>query len=138
MRATLLAASLVILSAVPAAAQELDCSEPFGGAVRLACAGEFLAEADAELNRAYSAARDQARRFDAVRKTNSGKPLADLLLAGQRRWLGFRDASCLAEGEALTGNAREAIASETDCKTRLTRDHTEALRTFASRVRGVL
>lgn len=132
-RGALLLMALVSLAGA-ASAQEVDCSQPFGATASL-CAERDLARADAELNAAYRAARDAARRFDAEFPDLPGTPMAAQLLNAQRRWIAFRDAACNAEAKPRSAGGAGYGATLGQCAARLTRRRTEDLRALAEGLR---
>lgn len=120
MRAVLLPLTLAL--AAPAAAQELDCSDPGGLSQQEmnACAWADYEAADAELNRVWTEAISAARRLGA----------GDELLEAQRAWLPFRDAACAAEAAVFEGGTLAPFLRAT-CLTRLTERRTKDLSQFA-------
>ncbi|CUH88897.1 hypothetical protein PH5382_02841 [Phaeobacter sp. CECT 5382] len=92
------------------------------------CAGQDFDLADAELNRAYKAARQSMHDLDRD-LPDTLRGAEDALLQAQRAWIPFRDAACIAEGFQFRGGSFEPLMV-TICKAELTRQRRDQLRSM--------
>ncbi len=106
------------LTALPAAAQDVDCATAEVQMELTYCAEQDWLAADADLNAAYGVARDLMQGIDADLET-SQRGAADYLRDGQRAWVTFRDATCAAEGYTVHGGSAEPMVIY-GCRARLT------------------
>lgn len=113
------------LTALPAAAQDVDCATAEVQMELTYCAEQDWLAADAELNAAYGVARDLMQGIDADLET-SQRGAADYLRDGQRAWVTFRDATCAAEGYTVHGGSAEPMVIY-GCRARLTEQRTADL-----------
>jgi uncharacterized protein YecT (DUF1311 family) len=100
------AAALALLVAGPAAAQQVDCANPMVQVEMNYCAEQAWMRADAELNDAWSMARDYAKGLDGDLPA-AERGIFQALLDGQRAWIVYRDKTCEAEGGPMRGGAAE-------------------------------
>ncbi|MEM0899195.1 MAG: lysozyme inhibitor LprI family protein [Pseudomonadota bacterium] len=111
--------AILSLGTTAAAAEEPNCSNPSTQPEMTACASLLYEEADAELNRVYKLAIENAKRMDADFQAGP-IPLADLVRDAQRAWIPFRDRACEVEaGLAQGGTASSQFYLE--CLDKLTR-----------------
>lgn len=113
------------LTALPAAAQDVDCATAEVQMELTYCAEQDWLAADADLNAAYGVARDLMQGIDADLET-SQRGAADYLRDGQRAWVTFRDATCAAEGYTVHGGSAEPMVIY-GCRARLTEQRTADL-----------
>lgn len=119
-------AVLLALTALPAAAQEADCTDPMTQSDMNQCAHADWQAQDAELNRAYKAALALLQDWDAgLPEAERGG--AEALREAQRAWITFRDRACEAEGYAMKGGSAEPLLVY-GCMARLTEDRAGQLR----------
>ncbi len=123
--ASLLCLLTLTLSAVPAAAQEVDCANAQAQVEMTYCAEQDWIRADAELNDAYKAA------MAVMKSVDDGLEPADRGAVGnlrdaQRAWITFRDAACAAEGYQMNGGTAEPMVIY-GCRARLTAERTTNL-----------
>lgn len=122
--------SLLALAPVPAAlAGSVDCSAAMAQQDINQCLAEDWQAADAELNRAYKAARARAAEIDSLLELDQ-RGAADSLKAAQRAWIVFRDAACATEGFVMRGGSAEPMLVY-GCLAGLTRSRTADLLRFA-------
>lgn len=121
-------AALLICLAAPAAAQQLDCTNPITQVEMTGCASRAAEAADQQLNATWR------RAIAAVRATDAAGPAydpssEDILRDAQRAWISFRDQACSAEATIARGGS---MASQLFliCLERLTLRRTEDLRLF--------
>lgn len=119
------AAALLMLLALPAGAQEVDCENAMAQQEMNFCAAQDYEEADAALNDAYRQARAAMKGLDA--NLSAGDRGAEAaLLAAQRAWLPYRDAACASEGWLMHGGSAEPLVVY-GCLATLTRQRTQDL-----------
>lgn len=119
------ALSVLLLLAMPAGAQDLDCENAMAQQEMNACAAQDYDEADAALNAAYKQARAAMKTLDAnLEPADRGAEAA--LLAAQRAWLPYRDAACASEGWLMHGGSAEPLVVY-GCLATLTRQRTQDL-----------
>ncbi|WP_349358660.1 lysozyme inhibitor LprI family protein [Stappia sp.] len=129
-----LAGVLLALTALaaPAAAQDVDCSNPTAQMEMTYCAEQDWNAADAALNAAYARAMDEMRRIDA---DLAGLPhlvgAVDALRAAQRAWIPYRDKACAAQGFMARGGTMEPMLIY-QCRADLTRQRTQELEALAA------
>ena len=130
----LLASGLLVVSAVPATAQEgepeIDCGNAMAQVEMNICADRDYQVADAELNAAYKKAVAAARVMDEEAKVMGEHYVGavDALKRAQRAWIGYRDGQCeLAGFEARGGSMEPMLVS--GCLADLTRKRTAELKT---------
>ena len=111
-----------VLLAGPALAQEHPCGGALTQSELNQCTYLAWQEADAELNRAYAAAIEAARRSEEAR-------LEETLRAAQRAWVAHRDAACEAEAAVWDGGTGEPMIRN-GCLEGLTLQRTEDLWTY--------
>jgi len=131
MRSCAAALALLLAAAVPAAAQdEVDCNNQMAQQDMNYCAARDYEAADAELNTVWKQARAVAKDLDGE-LSDDLKGADKALLAGQRAWIGYRDAQCeLAGFEARGGSMEPMLVS--GCLAELTRARTKELKAFIS------
>ncbi|MBL9055445.1 MAG: DUF1311 domain-containing protein [Rhodobacteraceae bacterium] len=119
------AAVLLLFLALPAGAQEVDCTNAMAQQEMNFCAEQDYLEADAALNDAYKRARAAMKALDAdLPAGDQGAEAA--LLAAQRAWLPYRDAACASEGWMMHGGSAEPLVVY-GCLATLTRQRTQDL-----------
>lgn len=120
----------VLICPLPAAAQDIDCTNPTTQIEMTGCASLAYEAADVELNAAYTIARAEARRRDAA---DPGlNPSNEVLLRdAQRAWIPFRDLACEAESTLARGGSMQNQLLFL-CLDRLTRARTQDLRIFSN------
>jgi uncharacterized protein YecT (DUF1311 family) len=119
------AAVVLLLLALPAGAQEVDCTNAMAQQEMNFCAEQDYLEADAALNDAYKQARAAMKALDAdLPAGDQGAEAA--LLAAQRAWLPYRDAACASEGWMMHGGSAEPLVIY-GCLATLTRQRTQDL-----------
>ncbi|HEY6919506.1 MAG TPA: lysozyme inhibitor LprI family protein [Tabrizicola sp.] len=93
---------------LPAAAQEVDCSDAVTQMDLNQCAYDDWEAADAALNDAYQEAMALLQDWDAnLPEDEQGG--AQALKEAQRAWITFRDKACEAEGYAMKGGSAEPL-----------------------------
>lgn len=122
-------AALALLVAGPAAAQQVDCTNPMVQVEMNYCAEQAWMRADAELNDAWSMARDYAKGLDGDLPA-AERGIFQALLDGQRAWIVYRDKTCEAEGGPMRGGSAEPLLIY-GCRERLTWERVEGLNGFA-------
>lgn len=115
--------------ASPAGAQSADCATAVAQQDINQCVAADWEAADAELNRAYKAARARAAEIDSSLDAHQ-RGAADSLKAAQRAWITFRDAACATEGFVMRGGSAEPMLVY-GCMASLTRSRTRDLWGFA-------
>lgn len=111
-RFQLRAALLVALAFVPAGAWAgSDCADAGTQAQMNECAMASYQRVDDALNAVYKQA--------AARAKSAGGQVPTLLLAAQRAWISYRDASCKAEAELYAGGSIMPLV-HANCLQRLT------------------
>lgn len=118
--------------ATPASAQQpkaIDCTNAVNQMEMGYCAEKDFQAADSKLNEYWKPARQAAiARDQELQGDDKGAEKA--LLAAQRAWIAYRDATCVAEGFAMRdGSAEDMTVSM--CKTRLTQQRTKDLKAYA-------
>ena len=108
MKSALLAAAVLMLPAMPVAAQSIDCSNTMVQFELNQCAEAEWQAADARLNDIYQRAKALLEEWDANLPTDE-RGGADALLQAQRAWITFRDNACTAEGYAMKGGSAEPL-----------------------------
>jgi uncharacterized protein YecT (DUF1311 family) len=121
--------ALLVLLAVPASAQEVDCANPTFQMEMTYCAEQDWNRADAELNAAYKEARARMQALDAGLPADQ-RGAAEYLKQAQRAWIEFRDAACAAEGYTMHGGSAEPMVIYS-CRARLTEQRSADLRALA-------
>lgn len=127
-----IAAILVLTqSAAPATADE--CDDPQTQLAMNMCAARDFAASDAALNEqwAETAAVAKARDEMVDRNHDSQPGHYETLLEGQRAWLTFRDAQCLAESFMARGGSMQPLLNA-HCKTHVTELRIQQLRDLAA------
>ena len=119
------AAILSALSALPAAAQDLDCATAMAQQELNACAYQAWEAADVELNRAYKLAIAEMKDMDANMPEDL-QGAEDALRAAQRAWVAYRDANCVAAGFPMRGGSAEPLLVN-GCLARMTEARTAEL-----------
>lgn len=100
--------TVLTLSALPAAAQDIDCANAMAQQEMNWCAEQHWLAADADLNAAYKEAMAVLTAFEAeLEPEYKGGPAA--LKEGQRAWITYRDKTCEAEGFAMRGGSAEPL-----------------------------
>ncbi len=106
--AATLTAALLALSALPAAAQQVDCANAMAQQEMNWCAEQDWLAADRDLNAAYKQAMAVLTAWDRdMPEDLKGGPAA--LKEAQRAWITFRDKTCEAEGFAMRGGSAEPL-----------------------------
>jgi uncharacterized protein YecT (DUF1311 family) len=123
----------LILSAL-LAAQPLNCTDPESQAEMNMCARADFERADADLNTAYQAAIEEARRVDAGidRSWDTRSGHEEELRAAQRAWVAFRDSWCTYVGyQEARGGSMEPLSFNA-CRALVTRERARQLRNAVS------
>ena len=115
----------LIMFALPAAAQDVDCDNAEAQVELTYCAEQDWMAADADLNDAYQAAMAVMKSVDANLDA-SERGAAENLLNAQRAWITFRDAACAAEGYSMHGGSAEPMVIY-GCRALLTQQRAESL-----------
>jgi uncharacterized protein YecT (DUF1311 family) len=122
-------AVLLAVWAGPALAQEVDCAAAELQIEMNYCAEQDWLRADAEMNAAWTMARDYAKGLDAELPA-AQRGIWQALLDGQRAWIIYRDKTCEAEGGPLRGGSAEPLLIY-GCRERLTWERVEGLNQVA-------
>lgn len=125
----LVSGCFLALTALPAAAQDVDCATAELQMELTYCAEQDWLAADADLNAAYAVARKLMQGIDSDLEA-SQRGAADYLRDGQRAWVMFRDATCAAEGYTVRGGSAEPMVIY-GCRARLTEQRTADLKAMA-------
>ena len=123
----ILAIVMALGLAAGAAAQNADCSDQVTQLDMNECAAQAVDLADAELNRVYGIAVDNARLIDA--ETKDG--VEEKLRVAQRAWITYRDAACDAEASQFTGGSIQPLVYS-GCLERITLARTNDLYAFTN------
>lgn len=116
---------LLACLSLPAAAQEIDCTNAVTQQDMNQCAYADWEAADADLNAAYQRAMALLQHWDAdLPEAEQGGVVA--LKAAQRAWITFRDKACEVEGYAMKGGSAEPLLVY-GCMRQLTEDRTGQL-----------
>jgi uncharacterized protein YecT (DUF1311 family) len=108
-----------------AMAQEVDCANAMTQSDMNACAFADWEATDKALNAAYKKARLVMQNLDAdLPELERGAE--DALKTGQKAWITFRDATCMAEGYVMHGGSAEPLLVY-GCMARLTEQRTADL-----------
>jgi uncharacterized protein YecT (DUF1311 family) len=129
------ASALLMLAQAGASAAEsaIDCDNAQTQTEMNICAAREFAASDAELNAQWEKTAAAMKALDAELDRETDKQLGhyDTLLEGQRAWLTFRDAQCLAESFKARGGSMQPLLVA-QCKTYMTELRTEQLRDLAA------
>lgn len=118
-------ALLMALLPMTAQAQEVDCTTAVTQSDMNACVFADWQATDKALNTAYQKARLVMQNLDAdLPEQDRGAERA--LKTGQKAWIAFRDATCMAEGYVMHGGSAEALLVY-GCMARLTAQRTTDL-----------
>ena len=125
----MIAVTALLLLAPPGAAEATDeCDDPQAQQLMNICAARDFASADAALNEQWELTVAAMKEADAERGRDDGQPgYYATLLEGQRAWLRYRDAQCLAESFEARGGSMQPML-ESFCKTYMTELRTQQLR----------
>jgi uncharacterized protein YecT (DUF1311 family) len=115
----------LLLFALPASAQDIDCPTAEAQVELTFCAEQEWIAADAELNDAYKAAMAVMKEVDASQGTGE-KAAAGFLRQAQRDWISYRDNACAAEAYPMHGGSAEPMVIYS-CRARLTQERTMGL-----------
>jgi uncharacterized protein YecT (DUF1311 family) len=96
------------LFAIPAVAQEIDCSTAMVQSDLNQCAYQDWEDADARLNAVYKKVVAAYTGMDADLPPELGSGV-ETLREAQRSWISFRDLACEAEGFAMRGGSAEPL-----------------------------
>jgi uncharacterized protein YecT (DUF1311 family) len=96
------------LLALPATAQDVDCSTAMVQSDLNQCAYQDWEEADAQLNAVYKEVVAAYTQLDADLPEELGSGV-ETLRGAQRAWISFRDLACEAEGFAMRGGSAEPL-----------------------------
>lgn len=129
----IVAASLLLLMQTASADEEIDCDHAHTQFEMNQCAARDFAASDAELNRqwAETVAVMKARDEEVDREYDRQPGHYETLLEGQRAWLKFRDAQCLAESFMARGGSMQPMM-ESYCKVHVTELRIQQLRDLAA------
>jgi uncharacterized protein YecT (DUF1311 family) len=102
---------LALFALAAAAEPKLNCDDPQTQMEINLCAAEDYKQADAELNRQWTATAARMREQDkAAYAPKDGRPgYYAALLEAQRAWIRFRDLECRVEGYAMRGGSAEPM-----------------------------
>ena len=126
----LVAAALAV--AQPSADAQSNCDDPTSQPEMNACAALEFERADAELNRVWREAVEQARRDDArIDRDYDRRPTSEAKLReAQRAWIVFRDAHCTVVGyQEARGGSMEPMTYD-GCRTTVTQERIAQLRSL--------
>ena len=115
----------LLLSNLPATAQEVDCANAMSQSDMNLCAHDDWQAQDAALNDAYAKAVLMLEEWDA-NLPQAERGAVQALKEGQRAWITFRDKACEAEGYAMRGGSAEGLLVY-GCMARLTEDRARQL-----------
>ncbi|MBK6468609.1 MAG: DUF1311 domain-containing protein [Rhodobacter sp.] len=115
----------LLLSSLPATAQEVDCANAMSQSDMNLCAHDDWQAQDAALNDAYAKAVLMLEEWDA-NLPQAERGAVQALKEGQRAWVTFRDKACEAEGYAMRGGSAEGFLVY-GCMARLTEDRARQL-----------
>lgn len=87
---------------------QVDCANAVAQMEMTFCAERDWQAADADLNRAYAAARGLMRQIDANLPRDQ-RGAEENLKEAQRAWITFRDKACAAEGYLMHGGSAEPM-----------------------------
>jgi len=110
--ALIFGAALGALAALPANAQEIDCTNPQDQSSMTHCAFEAWKEADRKLNASWKVIIARAIEADESMKSWGGDDRPgheETLRVAQRAWITFRDAQCEFEGFEARGGTMEPM-----------------------------
>lgn len=129
----MIAAAALLMLAQGGAAATLNCDNAQTQAEMNICAAQEFAASDAELNAQWELTAAAMKALDAEVDRASDKQPGhfETLLEGQRAWLKFRDAQCLAESFKARGGSMQPLLVA-QCKTYMTELRIEQLRDLAA------
>jgi len=131
-------AALLLLVQAGAAEEATDCNDAKTQTEMNLCAARDFEAADALLNEQWGETSDLMKALDAERDRDFDRQPGyfETLLEGQRAWLKFRDAHCLADSFLARGGSMQPML-DSFCKAHLTQQRTQQLReltdSFAAR-----
>jgi uncharacterized protein YecT (DUF1311 family) len=99
---------LLLAMTLPAAAQDVDCTNVITQLDMNTCAAQDWEEADARLNDVYAQTLAVLQEADANYPI-SGDSEEDRLRAAQRAWIAYRDANCDSAGYPMRGGSAEPL-----------------------------
>jgi uncharacterized protein YecT (DUF1311 family) len=124
--AIFIALPLALALALPASAQQVDCSNAITQLDLNNCAAQDWEEADARLNEVYAETLAVLQEADASYPI-SGDSEEDRLRAAQRAWIAYRDANCDSAGYPMRGGSAEPLLTY-GCLRRMTEDRIAELK----------
>ena len=120
----------LLLTALPAAAQDVDCTAAATQVDMTYCAEQDWNAEDARLNDAYKLAVAAMKGIDQnLDAADQGAEAA--LRASQRAWITFRDNTCAAEGWAMHGGSAEPMVIYA-CRARVSATRANELQNMAA------
>ncbi len=111
---------ILLLPALQAAAQDVDCANAMAQQELNQCAYQDWQAQDISLNDAYAGAVKMLKDWDS-NLPEAERGAVQALKEGQRAWVTFRDKACEAEGYAMHGGTAEPLLVY-GCMARLTEE----------------
>ncbi len=124
----------VLLKDAPASSEDVrpvDCSNAQTQADMNQCAAYDYRKADAAMNAQWAETRAAMLAWDKVSPVSDNNGAAKRLLASQRSWLAYRDATCDVEGYSVEGGSMQPLIVSS-CLAELTTRRTEELKRLGS------
>jgi uncharacterized protein YecT (DUF1311 family) len=120
----------LLLSALPTAAQNVDCANPQAQVEMTHCAEQDWNAEDARLNDAYQVAISAMKGID-LNLDAANRGAEATLRASQRAWITFRDNTCAAEGWTMHGGSAEPMVIYA-CRARVSATRADELENMAA------
>ena len=120
----------VLLQDAPASGEDVrdvDCNNAMTQVDMNQCAAEDYRKADAAMNAQWAETRAAMLAWDKATPPSDDNGAAKRLLASQRAWLAFRDATCDVEGYSVEGGSMQPLVISS-CLAALTTRRTEELK----------
>ena len=117
----------VLLQDAPASGEDVrdvDCNNAMTQVDMNQCAAEDYRKADAAMNAQWAETRAAMLAWDKATPPSDDNGAAKRLLASQRAWLAFRDATCDVEGYSVEGGSMQPLVISS-CLAALTTRRTE-------------
>ena len=122
----------VLLQDAPASGEDVrdvDCNNAMTQVDMNQCAAEDYRKADAAMNAQWAETRAAMLAWDKATPPSDDNGAAKRLLASQRAWLAFRDATCDVEGYSVEGGSMQPLVISS-CLAALTTRRTEELKSL--------
>ena len=122
----------VLLQDAPASGEDVrdvDCNNAMTQVDMNQCAAEDYRKADATMNAQWAETRAAMLAWDKATPPSDDNGAAKRLLASQRAWLAFRDATCDVEGYSVEGGSMQPLVISS-CLAALTTRRTEELKSL--------